>query len=408
MKTVFFTLLTSFLVASFFVFPVPVLSVSCSEPGPNASLPEIQEIEDECSRLINESNVKIATLNQQINLMDNQIKLALVKIAQTEAQIKVVVQEIDVLGGKIVRLDGSLNYLSKVLLSRVEENFKAKREGPITLLFSSNNFSDFISRYRYLQLVQQHDRQLLLSMEQTRLSYDDQKKLKEKAQADLEKLNKQLVVQKQNLATQMTDKKKLLDETSGKEAEYQRILAAVKAEEDMINKSLQDSVLKLSNGTQMQKGQPIAVLGNTGYPCCSTGAHLHFMVTTGCERDDRGYIRNCTTVNPADFLKNTSVKYDSDVVAMNYKGDWDWPIDSPEITQEYGMSYWARTGYYGGKPHNGIDMVSSNSIIKAPKDGVLYRESSTCGGCNGKCCASVNFVILDHGNGVYSWYWHVK
>lgn len=371
-------------------------------------LEDVQSKIAEYEKQVVELQKQASSLGQQITLMDSQIKVTGLKITQTEAQIKSLEKEVEVLSGKIDRLNISLDFLSKVLLSRVSENYKAKRANPIALFFSSQNFSDFVSRYRYLQIAQLHDRELLISMEQTRLNYDEQKALKEKAQADLEKLNKQLVIQKQQLTVQTADKKRLLEETKGKEAEYQRILAAAKAEQETILRAMQEAILKLSDGTRVEKGKEIALIGNTGYPCCSTGAHLHFMVTTGCQRDDSGYIKNCNPVNPADFLKNTSVTYDSNTNSMDFKGDWDWPIDNPRITQEYGMSYWARSGYYGGKPHNGIDMTNSSSIIKAPKEGTLYRQSSTCGGCNGGCCANVNFVALDHGSGVYSWYWHVQ
>lgn len=348
------------------------------------------------------------SLNQQIALMDNQIKVAVLKISQTEGQIKALEVEIELLSGKIVRLDGSLDYLSRVLLERVEETYKIKRAGALPLLFSSSSFSDFISRYRYMKVVQEHDRQLLLSMEQTRTSYDEQKQLKEKLQADLTKLKTQLLGQKQQLAVQSADQKKLLLETKGKEAEFQRLLASALSEQETILKSVQSSVLKLADGTKVEKGKEIAVVGNTGYPCCSTGTHLHFMVTTGCVRDDKGYVKDCTPVDPSGYLKNISVVYEKDVGAMNFRGDWDWPVDNPRITQEYGMSYWARTGYYGGKPHNGIDMVNSSYIIKAPKEGILYRQSTTCGACGGRCCATVNYIALDHGDGIYSWYWHIK
>lgn len=370
---------------------------------------------DELNRRISEYQKQIETLqnqektlNQQISLMDNQMKIAALKISQTENQIGILESEIATLSGKIIRLDGSLNYLSKVLLSRVVETYKESKNSSWQLLFSSKSLSTFVANYRYLQTVQMHDRELLLSMEQTRTSYDEQKALKEKIQAKLEDLQKQLLVQQKQLVTQSADKKKLLADTRGKESEYQRLLAQALSEQETILKLVQASVLKLSDGTKVEKGKEIALIGNSGYPCCSTGSHLHFMVTTGCQRDDNGFIKNCNPVNPADYLKNQSVDYDSDVVSMSFKGDWDWPIDNPRITQEYGMSYWARTGYYGGKPHNGIDMTNNSYIIKAPKEGTLYRQSASCGKCNGGCCATVNFVALDHGGGVYSWYWHIK
>lgn len=391
------------------VFPYSLVKAASCETPPAGSSPEkLQDIIVECQRVVDLLHLQITSLSQQISLMDNQIKITLLKISQTEVQMQALKKEIDALAGKIVRLDGSLNFLSKVLLSRVVETYKKGKIDPLILIISSKNFSEFLASYRYLQAVQRQDRQMLLAMEQTKTSYDEQKQLKEKIQADLTKLEKQLVGQKRDLAVQAEDKRKLLGETKGKEAEYQRILAAAQAEEETILQSMQAAILKLADGTKVEKGKEIALIGNTGYPCCSTGSHLHFMITTGCQRDDKGLIKNCNTVNPADFLKKISVSYDQNVRAMDFSGDWDWPIDSPRITQEYGMSYWARTGYYGGKPHNGIDMINENLVIRAPKGGTLYRQASSCGKCKGSCCATVNFVVLDHGDGVYSWYWHVK
>lgn len=394
---------STFLIGFFFLFLFVL-----SQGKISVLATELEDRITEYRRKIEELQKQEKTLGQQISLMDNQISITTLKISQTENQIKTLEKEIEVLSGKIVRLDSSLNYLSKVLLARVGETYKSGRVDMLTLLFSAKSFSDFISRCRYLQLVQLNDRELLLSMERTRTNYDEQKQLKEKIQAELTELKTKLVVQRKELATQVSDKKRLLEDTKGKETEYQRLLAAALSEQEAILKSMQEAVLKLADGTKVEKGKEIALIGNTGYPCCSTGSHLHFMVTVGCQRDDKGYIKDCLPVNPANYLKNVSVTYEKDVGQMSFGGDWDWPIENPEITQEYGMSSWARTGYYGGKPHNGIDMVNSNQIIRAPKEGVLYRQSTSCGRCNGGCCATVNFVALDHGEGVYSWYWHIK
>ena len=187
---------------------------------------KIAEYEKNISDLQNQAN----SLNQQISLMDNQIQVNTLKISQTQIQIKTLESDIATLSGKIGRLEGSLNFLSGVLLQRVAETYKSGKTNGISLLLSSRNFSDFISKYRYLQVVQMHDRELLLSMEQTRTSYDEQKTLKEKIQSDLKKLNDQLVTQKKQLASQIESRKKLLIDTQGKESNYQKLLAEAKAQ----------------------------------------------------------------------------------------------------------------------------------------------------------------------------------
>ena len=374
-----------------FVFSSPVLGISCSTPSTGASPGEIQAIIDECSRLVSESHQQVTSLNQQISLMDNQIKLTMLKISQTQVKIEALEKEIEILTGKIDRLNVSLDFLSKVLLSRVSENYKAKRVNPVALFFSSKDFSDFVSRYRYLQKAQLHDRELLISMEQTRLNYDEQKALKEKAQADLEKLNKQLVAQRQQLNVQVADRKRLLEETKGKEAEYQRILAQAYAEKAAIEKALVSGV-KVG---PVKRGDPIALVGNSGYPSCSTGKHLHFEI-----RKDGAW------TDPGPYLSSRSVNDEqNNRGSVNLgSGGWPWPIeDTVRLTQFYGQTPYSWRYKYSGGVHTGYDMVSTSSdVIRAPADGTLFKFSQMCGSSN------INIVYIEHGDNVISFYLHVQ
>jgi len=374
-----------------FVFSSPVLGISCSTPSTGASPGEIQAIIDECSRLVSESHQQVTSLNQQISLMDNQIKLTMLKISQTQVKIEALEKEIEILTGKIDRLNVSLDFLSKVLLSRVSENYKAKRVNPVALFFSSKDFSDFVSRYRYLQKAQLHDRELLISMEQTRLNYDEQKALKEKAQADLEKLQKQLVSQKEELNSQVAVRKKLLDETKQNEKKYQQLLAQAYAEKAAIEKALVSGV-KVG---PVKRGEAIALVGNSGYPDCSTGKHLHFEIRKdGAWTDPGPYLSSRSVIDEQDNKGSVNVG----------SGGWPWPIeDTVRLTQFYGQTPYSWRYKYSGGVHTGYDMVSTSSdVIRAPADGTLFKFSQMCGSSN------INIVYIEHGDNVISFYLHVQ
>lgn len=339
------------------------------------------------------------SLSQQISLMDKQIQVATLKISQTETQIKILEQEIGVLSGKIVRLEDSLDFLSKALLSRVTESYKRGKIDPLSLLFLSKNFSQFINNLHLLQTVQLHDRTMLLSMETTRTSYDDQKQLKVKAQADLVKLQKQLVTQKQQLNSQIADRKRLLEETKGKEANYQKLLAQARAELEAI------SGILAGNGTEKEmrkvsEGERIASL-IPGESCNSSGTHLHFIV-----------YRDNQTLNPFNFLK--SVDYENcsgsrcgstDGDPFNPSGNWNWPLN-PKIQFNQGYGYtWAIQHTWVGRIynfHNGIDLQSDSLEVKAVKSGTLYWGSYI-----GNCV--LRYVKVHHDEEGYdTYYLHIN
>lgn len=344
------------------------------------------------TQLNNETKGKAESLAKEVILFNTQIALTTAQISQSEQKIKVLEEEIADLSSKIDRLDSSLDQVSAILVKRISETYKTSKTDSLVLFLSSDSFSRFLARLKYLKVIQLHDKKLLLAMEETKTNYESQKSLKEKKQAELEQLKKVLESQKQKLAQQKKDKENLLRITQNDEKRYQGLLAAARAEQEAIEAAMRAGLALLKNGTPVEAGKEIALIGNSGYPRCSTGPHLHFEV-----RQD-GAVKN-----PAEYLANISVEYDEGPVGrMNFTGSWPWPVEGPQITQEYGMSYWAKLGWYRGAPHTGIDMTSTNPIIRAPRGGTLYRGSSSCGG------VGMNFVALDHGGGLISWYWHVQ
>lgn len=206
----------------------PVAAVCELPDGGNES--ELQQRQDDCLAEIDKTQNKILDYNQQVNLMDNRIKLTTLKITQTETEIINLEKEIIGLSGKIDRLDQSLDNLSQAFIERIIETYKVGRTNTIFQLFSTDDLGKFVDRYHYLKSVQNHDRQLLLTLEQTKASYDQQKNLKETAQIRLEKLTVQLNKDKKTLAVQKKQKEDLLAQTQNDRRKYQQILAQVMSE----------------------------------------------------------------------------------------------------------------------------------------------------------------------------------
>ncbi|MEJ2441695.1 MAG: hypothetical protein P8Y06_02130, partial [Patescibacteria group bacterium] len=174
---------------------------------------QIQEYEAELARLKEQSN----TLSNQIAQFDAQIRLTTLKIQETEEKILL-------LGGRIDQLEISLDSLTDAFSTRANETYKMARLGdPLIMLITSSNLNEAVSRFHYLQKIQEADRDLLVRLQEAQNVYTEEKDDQETLQAQLEE-------QGQVLGAQKAAKADLLAQTKGSEAEYQSLLAAARAQ----------------------------------------------------------------------------------------------------------------------------------------------------------------------------------
>jgi len=346
--------------------------------------------------LLGEVGQRKKTLQSEIARFDVTIALTTAQIAQTAKEIQELEKEIASLITKIGRLDISLDQLSEILIIRIAETYKKGQIDPLVLLFSSKDFSEFVSRYKYLRVMQLHDRKLMIQMETARTSYADQKTLKEEKQEELEAAKARLESQKVLLAQQKRDKEYLLEVTRNDERRYLEMLAAARAEATAIARILA-GYGEVAEVGPVNAGETIGTY-IYGASACSTGSHLHFEVA-----------QDGSHQNPAGHLRNISLMFEDNVNPFTPGGSWDWPIIEPiRITQEYGDTFWSRLGWYSGGPHTGIDMVSGSfenpgpRTVKSVVGGTLYHGAIECGG------GTLLYVKVDHADtNIDTYYLHV-
>lgn len=370
--------------------PTPTPSSNDSKKKEEELKNKEQEIKDLENKIV-DLKEKGKTLTSQITIMESQVRLTEARIYTAKQELSNLVLDIDTATKKIVSLEEALNSLTEVLMKRIVATYEAGTLKPFEVLLSSSNAPNYFLKLNYLEIAQLHDKRLIYDTQAAKNDYANQKKIFEEKKKRVETLQVQLERYNVQLVQERQDKQALLDVTKNDEKRYQDLLARAKAEKTAIEGVI--ATIQLKDGQPIKAGELIAIIGNSGSPACSSGPHLHLEV----RKDGVDY-------NPADYLKSRDVVFDnSPDGSFSFSGSWEWPIENPRITQGYGMTYWARINWYGGSPHTGIDMASdASSTIKAPKDGTLYKGSTSCSG------ATMNYVAVDHGDGIISWYWHVK
>ena len=87
-----------------------------------------------------------------------------------------------------------------------------------------------------------------------------------------------------------------------------------------------------------------------------------------------------------------------------------WPTTSNKCTQGYGMTSFAKTGFYGGQIHNGIDIGGGGNPIFSIADGtVIAKYGGVCGNSYSSCGGGWgNWVAVKHNSGHVSMYAHLS
>lgn len=177
----------------------------------------LSEVESQCGQDVDRLHNQANTLANQIAQFNYQISLLTLQIAQTE-------QKIAMLGGRIGQLEDSLSQLTTAFSSRAVETYKLSRfENNFVYVLTASDISEAVSRFHYLQKIQEADRDLLERLQVAQTTYKGQK-------ADQETLQKQLKQQQINLNAQKVAKANLLAATQNDEAKYQTLLAQARAQ----------------------------------------------------------------------------------------------------------------------------------------------------------------------------------
>lgn len=337
----------------------------------NENIRKQNELRQKIANAKNKQN----TLANEISFLENQIELTRLEIEEAQGRLSQLKGDIKVTSKKLSNVSNELDYSTKVANNRIRQLYRQSYVQEAEIIVTSTNFNDYLIRQVYAEAIREQDISLLESLKNTKLDFTNQKKNLEDKKTKEEELKKTLEEKKNLLASQNGDKQYLLGVTKNQEENYERLLAQVQLEIESITRALGGGAIRLG---PVKKGEVLAFQGNTG---CSTGTHLHW-----------GVYVNGVAVNPRIYINN---------------GRLAWPQKGFVVTQEFGANYNWYMRNFGLPGHTAIDMTSGfGSPIYASADGIAYAasDSQACWltGTVGKG------VVVDHGGGLKTIYWHIK
>lgn len=295
---------------------------------------------------------QIASVSARIEDTEDALKSTSEQLEATDQEIEHLSKEIKTEEENLAREKDKLNNVINVWYMAGPESF-------LTTLFSAKNLSELFSGSEYYNTTRQ---QITLTMEKIAALKEKlnlEKAEKDRKALELSDLQKTQEAQKSDLERKKEIKKGLLSNT-------QKAIAELREEEKKAAQLEQEAlseiariiasrrkawILQKGKGQKVNAGDVVGTMGSTGN---SSGPHLHFEVRTA-EGD---------VVNPRDYLGSTFI----------------WPTSSRRVTQEFGMTDYARAGAYGGSIHTGLDVgalevgVWGDPIFTAGPGEIVYKD----------------------------------
>lgn len=165
------------------------------------------------------------TLQNQITVLRKKIEKLNLQIQQSNVMIRDVKLQIVDTEGSIIRtsseIEQSKERLGGVLRNIYEEDKKSFAE----ILLQGDDLSDFFGNVTFLEILNTENQELLKNIKGLKISLESQKESLDNEKDDLGRILKIQLLQKQDGQSTKSEKETLLDQTKGKESNYQKLLA---------------------------------------------------------------------------------------------------------------------------------------------------------------------------------------
>jgi peptidoglycan hydrolase CwlO-like protein len=202
------------------------------------NLDSIQAQIDQYRAEIAEAQSQTKTLNREIQLLDAKKKEMELQIQQTQLVLEQTQMGIDDKNSEIQAEENKLDRERKLLAEYLQGIYEFDQSSMIELIFSQKRLSDVFSEMSSLEAMQEKTQETIADIKTTKENLEQQKAdLTEKKDEELQ-LKALQDIQRASLKIQQNEKSKLLTQTKGEEAAYQKMLTKAKADATAIKKQM--------------------------------------------------------------------------------------------------------------------------------------------------------------------------
>ena len=305
---------------------------------------QISDKEDEIDSVkseLSDAAQEVQDLVNQISDYEESISALNTQISEKETEISNKEQE-------IVDTQKDIDEKQSLLDQRLVSLYMSGQTSYIDLLLSSDDLTDFISKYYLISELATYDTDLIQAIKDSKTELETAKTELETAKTELETNKTELETTQASLESAKSEKEEKVASLNAEEAQLTEELEELKAQENRVSSQIQE--LKEAYDKQVSSG-------NTGGSSGGSNSSSN----------------------------NASSSY-----------GFGWPVANPStLGTLYGVSgkYWT-LGY-----HTGIDFrVASGTVIYSIGDGKVVDT--------GYSNAYGNYVEIYHGNNIYSFYAH--
>ncbi|PLX22177.1 hypothetical protein C0584_00280 [Candidatus Parcubacteria bacterium] len=215
---------------------------------------KIQDKQKSYTQAIAQKQKDKSTLNSQLAILDNRLAKAELDIESVEIDIEKVSLEISKTNLSILDKEAEIEVEKSKIEKVIQLLYKEGNIDTLQILLLNNSLSDFLTQVKYLENVNQAVKESLDNLVSLKENLEEEKIQLGKKNDNLELLKSDLIDKKELLKAELESKETLLTQVNSSEAEYQKLLAQSKEEQ-------QDAAAEIASMEKLIRAKLAALQG---------------------------------------------------------------------------------------------------------------------------------------------------